>query len=260
MSELTPLPVGFETFHRRSFVNYQLNRAHALGFAVASELRSAGQQIRTRDDCVVVFERLSAQATRAGRLRNATSYLRSVEFFTPPRSPDKLARYQAYRDLFDAAFEGTGIVRHEVPYETASLPAYRLASSVDPAGARTLGGLTTDHDWEKRVGRILDHFGIERSALVGMSMGGYWAIRAASREARITSVVSWPPVHDWLERVPTMRWCGRAPSPSEPSSSRSTRTSTARWETSHWRARWSPLGSGTTARSDRDGMIHGLTT
>ena len=47
-----------------------------VGFAVASELRSAGQQIRTRDDCVVVFERLSAQATQRGALaetRRATS-------------------------------------------------------------------------------------------------------------------------------------------------------------------------------------------
>jgi pimeloyl-ACP methyl ester carboxylesterase len=33
-------------------------------------------------------------------------------------------------------------------------------------------------------------------------MGGYWALRAAGREPRIDRVVSWPPVYDWLHRVP----------------------------------------------------------
>jgi len=30
---LARFPVGFEKFHRRSFINYQLNRAYALGYA-----------------------------------------------------------------------------------------------------------------------------------------------------------------------------------------------------------------------------------
>jgi len=33
-------------------------------------------------------------------------------------------------------------------------------------------------------------------------MGGYWALRAASREPRVDKVVCWPPVYDWLYRVP----------------------------------------------------------
>jgi len=69
-------------------------------------------------------------------------------------------------------------------------------------GARALGGLTFDHDWEKPVGAVLDHFAIERAAIVGISMGGYWAIRAAGREPRIDRVVSWPPVYDWLYQLP----------------------------------------------------------
>ena len=54
--ELTSLPVGFERFHRRAFVNYQLNRAHALGYADGDELRRAAATIRSRDDCVRVFD------------------------------------------------------------------------------------------------------------------------------------------------------------------------------------------------------------
>ena len=35
-------------------------------------------------------------------------------------------------------------------------------------------------------------------------MGGYWALRAAGREPRIDSVVAWPPVYDWLYRLPAL--------------------------------------------------------
>ncbi len=38
-SEPVTLPVGFERFHKKQFVNYQLNRAHSLGYS-AGETRS----------------------------------------------------------------------------------------------------------------------------------------------------------------------------------------------------------------------------
>jgi pimeloyl-ACP methyl ester carboxylesterase len=69
-------------------------------------------------------------------------------------------------------------------------------------GARTVEGLTFDHDWEKPAGAVLDYFGLESAGLVGISMGGYWAVRAAAREPRIDRVVAWPPVYDWLYRLP----------------------------------------------------------
>ncbi|MGY1712194.1 alpha/beta hydrolase family protein [Geodermatophilus sp. SYSU D00758] len=243
--------MGFERFHRRSFVNYQLNRAHALGFADADDLRRAAAEVRFPTDCAPVFDALSAQAARAGRPWQAAGYLRLAEFFTSGRSPDKLPRYRRYRDLFDAALAGTVIVRHEVPCAGATLPAYRYpARGARPTGAvlvhggfdslieeffavwqriaeagrdviafdgpgqggaRRLGGLTFDHDWERPVGAVLDHFAFDSASLVGISMGGYWALRAAGHEPRIDRVVSWPPVYDWLHRIPrTVRPAARA--------------------------------------------------
>jgi pimeloyl-ACP methyl ester carboxylesterase len=235
------LPVGFETFHRRRFINYQMNRAHALGFADAAELRDAATEIRSIRDCVSVMEARSDRAEADHRLVHAVGYLRIAEFFTPGSSPEKLVRYQRYRRLFDAAFDDSWIVRHEVPHAGSSLPAYVLGAT-QPArgtillhggfdslieefvgiwqriaaagfdviafdgpgqgGARRLGGLSFDHDWEKPVGAVLDHFGVDTAGLVGISMGGYWALRAAGREPRIDRVVSWPPVYDWMLRVP----------------------------------------------------------
>jgi pimeloyl-ACP methyl ester carboxylesterase len=240
--ELTRFPVGFEQFHRRTFVNYQLNRAHALGFADPRELKDAAAAIRSPADAGDVFEHLSATAEGNGRLREATGYLRLAEFFTDPRSQQERLRYRRYRALFDAAFADSGATRHEIPYAGATLPAYRLPASVTPTrgavllhggfdslieeffgiweriaaagfdvvafegpgqgGARALGNLTFDHDWERPVGAVLDEFGLGAASLVGISMGGYWAIRAAAMEPRIDRVVAWPPVFDWLHRLP----------------------------------------------------------
>jgi pimeloyl-ACP methyl ester carboxylesterase len=236
------LPVGFEAFHRHRFLNYQLNRAHALGFADREELRQAASTIRSIGDAADVFTALSEQAESWGRLRKATSYLRLAEFFTPKRAGAGVPIYRRYRDLFDRAFADGGAVRHEVPYGGAALPAYRLAAIDATArgtvllhggfdslieefyaiweriaasgfeviafegpgqgGARALGGLLFDHDWEKPVAAILDYFALERAAIAGLSMGGYWALRAAGREPRIRQVVSWPPVYDWLYQLP----------------------------------------------------------
>jgi hypothetical protein len=117
---LAPFPVGFQRFHRQKFLNYQFNRAHALGYADTDELRRTAASIKSQIECVGAFEALSVQAARAGRLKNATSYLRVSEFFTPMRSEEKVARYRRYRDLFDLAFASSGAVRHDVAYAGTS--------------------------------------------------------------------------------------------------------------------------------------------
>jgi pimeloyl-ACP methyl ester carboxylesterase len=241
--QLTHLPVGFQRFHSQKFINYQLNRAHALGYANRDRLLEAAGKIRNFEDCVKVFEGISAEAETEGKLRQATSYLRLAEFFTPQSSEAKIHTYKRYRLLFDRAFADAGATRYEVPYQGAALPAYRLPSTENTSrgtvlfhggfdslieefyviweriaaagfdviafegpgqgGARALGGLTFDHDWEKPVAAVLDHFNLEQASLIGLSMGGYWSIRAAGREPRIDRVVSWPPVYDWMHRMPT---------------------------------------------------------
>jgi len=236
------LPVGFEQFHRQTFFNYKFNRTYGLGLADRNDLYSAGSRVRSAADCVTVFETLSRRAATDGQDRHAAGYMRLAKFFTPPQLPAKIERYRRFRALFDHAFVGDGMTRHPVPYAGAALPAYSLRSAESSCrgtvlvhggfdslieefyaiwqriaaagfdviafegpgqgGARALEGLTFDHDWEKPVKAVLDHFRIESAAMVGISMGGYWAVRAASRERRIDKVVAWPPVYDWLRRVP----------------------------------------------------------
>jgi pimeloyl-ACP methyl ester carboxylesterase/RimJ/RimL family protein N-acetyltransferase len=69
-------------------------------------------------------------------------------------------------------------------------------------GALRRHGLRFDHDWEKPTSAVLDHFELSEVALLGISMGGYWCLRAAAFEARISRVIVMASVLDWLEQLP----------------------------------------------------------
>lgn len=236
------LPIGYQQFHKEKFFNYQMNRLHALGYARQADIEKAAAQIKTRADYVRAFTQLAQEAKADGRFKNAAFYLRAAEFFVDHTSPRRKAIYQDFHDTFYTAFADEGIAQHEVPYHRSFLPAMELPAAAQPAkgtillfggfdslieeffviwqffaeagyrviafegpgqgGARQMYGHAFDHDWEKPVGAILDHFNVQQAALIGISMGGYWAIRAAAFEARIQQVVSWSPVYDWLEQIP----------------------------------------------------------
>lgn len=71
--QLIPLPTGFDQFHRRAFLNYQFNRAYALGLADRDGLYPAAPRVRSPQDCASAFEELSRRAAADGRVQQATS-------------------------------------------------------------------------------------------------------------------------------------------------------------------------------------------
>ena len=236
------LPIGFSPFHKQKFFNYQMNRLHSLGFARKADIERAAAQIADRSDYVAAFRQEAVKAKEEGRLINSAAYLRAAEFFVKHDSPEKLAIYREYREAFYNALPEEKIARFEVPYSGSFLPAmelnpddrspkgtillfggfdslieeffviwkylsvagYRVIAFEGPGqgAALKLYDRTADHDWEKPVAAVLNYFQVERAALIGISMGGYWAIRAAAFEPRISQVVSWSPVYDWMEQIP----------------------------------------------------------
>ncbi|MBR9922208.1 MAG: alpha/beta fold hydrolase [Bacteroidetes bacterium] len=233
------LPLGYFSFHSKAFINYQLNRCYSLGYARKQDLENAGKQLRTLGDAYTVFRRFSDEARGEGRLKNAASYLRLAEFFLDPADSNKGAVYEEYVQLFDEAFLDEDYVRLGVPYGESNLhclhfpprkqevkgyllaiggfdslieeffcfwkyfaeAGYHVLAFEGPGQGGTLRkhGLVFDHDYEKPVAAVLDHFNIDRASLIGISMGGYWAIRAAAFEKRIRRVIAFPPVYDWME-------------------------------------------------------------
>ena len=58
-------------------------------------------------------------------------------------------------------------------------------------GVMRLQGMHFTHEWEKPVKTILDFFHLEDVTIIGISLGGYLAPRAAAFDKRITKVVAW---------------------------------------------------------------------
>ncbi|MEU1474450.1 alpha/beta hydrolase [Streptomyces sp. NPDC005760] len=80
--------------------------------------------------------------------------------------------------------------------------------AMDGPGQGVLAATTTFvPDYEQVVGRIVDALGVARVGLVGLSLGGYFAARAAALEPRVAAVatVSGPFRLDWEELPPPVR-------------------------------------------------------
>ena len=66
-------------------------------------------------------------------------------------------------------------------------------------GALAEAGLPMTVEWHKPVSAILDHFAVDRVALVGLSLGGCLALRAAAAEPRVAFVVAYDVLTNFLE-------------------------------------------------------------
>ena len=245
------LPVGYQQFHRDRFLNYQLNRLYSLGYMPHRALAAIGQRVRSFDDWCLEFARLAERATAQGQLHQAAFAYRAAEFLTPPGHYQKVRYYERFIETFDRAFVNHGIERHNVPYAGGALPTIRLAARGEhprgtvlvhggfdslleefvgiyehlaaagyevlafdgpgQGGALRRHGLMFDHDWEKPTASVLDHFDRRDVTLLGIYMGGYWCLRAAAFETRVTRVIVMASVLDWLEQLrPTTRRLVRA--------------------------------------------------
>jgi pimeloyl-ACP methyl ester carboxylesterase len=137
--------------------------------------------------------------------------------------------YDLFRDTFYTAVQHEKIERLSVPFQLGSLPALRLAAENRRGTIVIHGGLdsfmeeffsaacyllaagfqvilfegpgqgaalrkshlTMTHEWEHPVSAVLGYFGLADVTLVGVSLGGYLALRAAAFEERVSRVVAY---------------------------------------------------------------------
>lgn len=150
-------------------------------------------------------------------------YLKATEMF-----------YSHYADLFQSEEVG----RTEVPFEEVQLPVmYRKARGEEKdvillhggndsyfeefffpmlylsdcgftvyvfegpgqGGVLRRQGKKFTYEWERPVKAVLDHFGLEEVTMIGASLGGMLAPRAAAFEPRIRRVIAWSIFPNGLE-------------------------------------------------------------
>jgi pimeloyl-ACP methyl ester carboxylesterase len=234
-------PVGYQAFHKDQLFNYQLNRPYSLGYTRFDDLMAAGKRIRTFDDWKSEMLRLATESVADRRLIDAAFYYRLAELYTFPGDPDKEALYDSFSELFYQGFVDHGIGRIQVPYGESTLPAITVEPSGQVRGtivlhggydsfieefysqmryfqtsgfkvigfegpgqgaARRKSGLPLDFHWEEPVRSVLDHLGLEDVTLIGLSMGGYFALRAAAFEPRISRVIASGHAFDYRKVAP----------------------------------------------------------
>lgn len=218
----------FEYFLNDKQLNFQINRAAAYGpdcFDL-EEVRPLLTRIRDMESWTGVWLELARRAEAERRFGQAVYYYRLAEFYLLDASPDKTACYEKFRGCFELAHQGEHIERLEVPYQGTFLPVLRLRAEHERAvlvihggydsfieefypmvrGYRERGytlilfegpgqgqarknGLLFTHEWEKPTGAVLDFLGLDGVTLLGISWGGYLALRAAAHDNRIQNVV-----------------------------------------------------------------------
>jgi len=203
------------------------------------DIKAIGEDIKTFDDYYYEFTEASKLAFKEGRLKNAATYLRAAEFLIAPDNPNKKSIYEKYLRIFNMAFEKENFERHKIPYRDSYLSSIKIPSKIDEVKGTIVGIPGFDafmeefyglwdylsehgydviafegpgqgasrrlydqyfgHDFEKPTKAVLDYFKVEKVIAFGVSMAGYWVLRSAAFEKRITKVIAMPPVYDWLE-------------------------------------------------------------
>jgi len=143
------------------------------------ELAQAGYGLGASDEIAVPYR----DAGRAGTLPGYR--------FTPANPKGTLLLFGGY----------DGYIEELVPmgrvFRDAGFDAVLFEG---PGQGRALeeSGLPMTHEWEKPVATLLDHLGLVDVSLMGVSLGGYLAIRAAAFEPRIQRVIADDVIYDFL--------------------------------------------------------------
>ncbi|WP_433757682.1 alpha/beta fold hydrolase [Nocardia sp. CA-135398] len=244
----TSAPVGYRRLHPDRGMEFQFNRfLQWIGPDALAEIRAAAERINSYSDWITVFLELAQQARAEGRVLPAAYYDRAAEFFMPVddprRAPARRRFVDAMRDLYqlypvDVSYGASALPTYEVRPEGLSHGVIVVCGGFDEyteeifpllltgarAGYRVIafdgpgqGGALEDHGlpltaaWEDPVAAVLDHYGLDDVTLIGISLGGGLAIRAAAFEPRVRRVVALDVLDDFLECLGGQAFPGATP-------------------------------------------------
>ena len=237
------LPITqFTSYHPDPNINFQLNRFLIPG--LEKLFAGIGAKIKDFDDWKSQFLTVAYEYEQRGDLGRAARLFRAAEFFMSSDDPDRRRAADKFIELFYRANDNQLLQRIEIPYEAGHLHGLRLGAVTASRGtilihagfdayveefyafaqAIALCGyevvmfdgpgqgsplmretIPMKHEWEKPVGAVLDHLALTDVTLIGISLGGYLAVRAAAFEPRIKRVVAFDVMLDFFQCVTSRR-------------------------------------------------------
>jgi alpha-beta hydrolase superfamily lysophospholipase len=236
------LHVGWYELHPDVSLNFQLNRWAATGGpAWVADVRPALGSLGSLDAWRDTFVRLGDIALAEGRILHAALHFRCAEFFMVRSDPRKEPLRKRLLPLFCQAAGMVASARREVPFGNLRLPAWHFPAKSSNGTMVVFGGFdsyieeffpilaaiqekgwsvigfegpgqgsvledqkaTLTPDWHGPVGAVLDAFNLDDVTLVGISLGGCLAIRAAAFEPRVRRVVAFDVLSDFFDSLMT---------------------------------------------------------
>jgi pimeloyl-ACP methyl ester carboxylesterase len=237
------LPITqFSRYHDDPNINFQLNRFLIPGLEKLFVEIGAG--IKDFDDWKSRFLTVAHEYEQGGDLGRSARLYRAAEFFMGSDDPDRRRAADKFIELFYRSNDNKHVQRIEIPYEAGHLHGLRLAAATASRGTILIHAgfdayveefyalalaitlcdydvvmfdgpgqgstlmrekIPMTHQWEKPVGAVLDHLALTDVTLIGISLGGYLAVRAAAFEPRIKRVVAFDVMLDFFQCVTSRR-------------------------------------------------------
>lgn len=234
-------PIGYHPFHKKQIFNFQLNRWYSIGFARYEDMLEVGKNVHDFADWKVEMIKLAEKAISEKRFVNAAIYYRSAEFYIITEDSEKEDIYKKFTDLFYQATKDENIERFKVPYNESFLPVLKVPAQGETLGTIVMHGgfdsfveewyfmikylsnhgyeviafegpgqgaalktygIPLDIEWEKPTKAVLDYFNLNDVTLLGLSMGGWYSLRAAAFEPRIKRVIASGHSIDYMKSMP----------------------------------------------------------
>lgn len=234
-------PVGYHLFHKKQLFNFQLNRWYSIGFARYEDMKEVGQKVHDFTDWKIEMIQLAEKAISEERFLNAAIYFRSAEFYIINEDSEKEDLYKKFSDLFYQSTKNENFERFKVPYSGSFLPVLKVPAQGEKVStivmhggfdsfveewffmmkylsnhgyeviafegpgqgaALKIYGIPLDIEWEKPTKAVLDHFNLDNVTLYGLSMGGWYCLRAAAFEYRIKRVIAAGHSIDYMKSMP----------------------------------------------------------
>jgi alpha/beta hydrolase fold len=239
LTRANPFPVGTYRLHEDVSINFQLHRwiAWTDGDALDDIVRVA-PRLTDYTTNRRLFLDLAEIALNDGDVRRAAFHVRAAEFFVRGDDPHKKPLRARFVELLLRSRNMTNANRDRIPFGDGWLPAYRFSAGKvtkgcivvfggfdsyieelfaitdvlcaagwdvvafegpGQGGALEEAGLPFMVEWERPVAAVLDHYGLDDVTLLGISLGGGLAVRAAAFEPRVRRLICDDILFDFLD-------------------------------------------------------------
>lgn len=230
--------MAYISLHPMKQLDFQINRILTYGDEACdfNEVKSVSQEITDLASWHNGWKALGEKAESESRRLHAAYYYRLAEFFLSD-SPEKQIMYEKSIENFHAVYLSDSNMYIEyvpymgVPMKTFVFPCekpigdivvfggydsfieefylsikglaetgYNIYLFEGPGQGETLKrGLTFEPHWEKPIGAVLDYFHLDNVCVIGISWGGYLALRSAAYDKRISKAVAYDALYDGFD-------------------------------------------------------------